>query len=48
MVKEIKTKSKYAKKIDRRKKLSGGRTHTTTNQGQPKQYPLPLPLMIDL
>jgi hypothetical protein len=40
-------KSKYAIKLQYRKKLSGGRTHTTTNHGQPKKYPLPLPLFAD-
>ena len=41
----LKQKSKYAKKLLLRKRLSGGKTHTTTNQGHAKQYPLPLPLL---
>lgn len=40
-------KSKYAAKIQYRKRLSAGRHHITVNKGQPKKYPLPLPLFQD-
>lgn len=42
---KLRTKSKYALKLGKRKRLSGGRTHSTMNQGQVKQLPLPLPLL---
>ena len=45
---KVKTKSKYAKKLLYRKRLSGGKTHVTTNQGHAKHYPLPLPLFQDV
>ena len=40
-------KSKYALKLLTRKRLSGSRTYTTTNNGEIKKLPLPLPLFID-
>lgn len=43
-----KPKSKYAQKLEYRRKLSGSRHHVTTNQGQLKKYPLPLPLFQDV
>lgn len=39
--------SRYALKLERRKKLSGGRFYTTINKGQVKKLPLPLPLFVD-
>jgi hypothetical protein len=39
--------SKYALKVAYRSKLSGARHYMTTNQGQPKKMPLPLPLFMD-
>ena len=44
---EKRGKSKYAQKIERRRKLSGGRYHTTINNGQERKLPLPLPLFED-
>ena len=39
--------SKYAKKLELRKKLSGNRYYITTNQGQAKKLPFPEPLFQD-
>jgi len=47
MAEEKRGRSKYAKKIDIRKKLSGNRGYMTINKGQPKKLPLPLPLFQD-
>lgn len=44
--KEIR-KSSYAQKIEYRKKLSGGKHTISTNKGQPKKLPFPLPLFQD-
>ena len=44
---EKRGKSKYAQKIERRKKLSGSRFYTTINKGQEKKLPLPLPFFED-
>ena len=40
-------KSKYAEKVEYRKKLSGARHYISINGGHPKKLPLPLPLFQD-
>ncbi len=44
---EKRNKSKYAQKLEYRKKLSGARGYFTINKGQQKRLPLPLPLFQD-
>ena len=47
MAEQKRTQSKYALKIEYRKKLSGSRGYMTINKGQSKKLPLPLPLFQD-
>lgn len=39
--------SRYRERLQYRKKLSGNKGYTSTNNGQPKKLPIPLPLFED-
>lgn len=40
-------KSRYQQKLALRKRLSGSKGYTSTNKGQSKKLPIPLPLFQD-
>ena len=41
-------KSRYALRVQKRKRLSGNRSYETLNNGQIKKLPIPLPLFANI